>query len=50
LQTGRTKDILRVTMFLEQASVEISTLKTLCEKFELSDKLSRVLATLDQAK
>jgi hypothetical protein len=43
LQTGRTKDHARVTMFLEENEVGLETLSALAERFGLSDRLARVL-------
>lgn len=46
LQTGRTKDTLRVTMFIEQHCVALPDLKRICEKFDLVAKLTRVQNSL----
>jgi len=42
LQTGRTKDYFRVTMFLEQDSVDPSALKSVLKRYGLLDRLARV--------
>jgi hypothetical protein len=41
LQTGRTKDYLRVSMFLEQTAVDRTALKALLGRHGLLDKFSR---------
>lgn len=38
IQTGRTKDALRVTMFLEQGAVDLPRLKALLERFDLTQR------------
>ncbi|HEX4321126.1 MAG TPA: hypothetical protein VHZ52_09490 [Acidobacteriaceae bacterium] len=43
LQTGRAKDYLRVTMFLEQNEVDLGTLTALSARHGLQDRLQRVL-------
>jgi hypothetical protein len=43
LQTGRTKDYARVTMFLEENEVDLHTLSTLAARFGLSGRLTEVL-------
>ena len=43
LQTGRSKDFLRVTMFLEQGAVDVRRLQVLAERFGFEEKLARVL-------
>jgi len=42
LQTGRRKDFLRVSMFLEQERVDTETLRIVLERYGLSEKLSRL--------
>lgn len=42
LQTGRTKDYLRVSMFLEQNAVTAESLGEILERHKLSSKLARV--------
>ena len=41
LQTGRTKDYLRVAMFLEQGAVNLERLGEIIERHGLTDKFSR---------
>ena len=41
LQTGRTKDYLRVAMFMEQRAVDREQLDKICERHSLVDRLSR---------
>jgi hypothetical protein len=43
LQTGRQKDYLRVTMFLEQGSVDLEALRSLATRYELTTRLAQVL-------
>jgi hypothetical protein len=43
LQTGRSKDMLRVRMFLEQGAVELDTLKEVVSRFGLAERLAKVL-------
>jgi hypothetical protein len=43
LQTGRAKDYLRVTMFLEQNEVDLGALTALSARHGLQDRLQRVL-------
>jgi hypothetical protein len=43
LQTGRLKDYLRVTMFLEQGHVDLEVLRSLAERYELTTQLARAL-------
>jgi hypothetical protein len=42
LHTGRSKDYLRVRMFLEQGAVDEAALQALLARFELSDRLKKV--------
>lgn len=42
LQTGRAKDYLRVSMFLEQDAVDEDALNGLVERYELVDRLDKV--------
>lgn len=46
LQTGRTKDYLRVSMFLEQNAVSTDSLGDIFERHKLSGKLARVRAII----
>ncbi|MCY7388111.1 MAG: hypothetical protein LH481_08605 [Burkholderiales bacterium] len=41
LQTGRTKDYLRVAMFLEQREIDLEQLETIVERYGLVDRLSK---------
>ena len=41
LQTGRTKDYLRVAIFLEQSAVDLERLGEIVERHGLTDKLTR---------
>ena len=43
LQTSRAKDDLRVRMFLEQKQVDITNLRKLSERFELTQRLERLI-------
>ena len=43
LQTGRPKDYLRVTMFLDQDEVDLAALRRLAEQHGLAKQLKRVL-------
>jgi hypothetical protein len=49
LQTGRAKDLLRVSMFLEQKQVNVETLRKLAERFGLSDRLRKVERLSDES-
>jgi hypothetical protein len=42
LETGRTKDYLRVNMFLEQAAVNIEALKAVGARYGLSEKVANI--------
>jgi len=42
LETGRTKDYLRVNMFLEQAAVSVESLKLVGARFGLSEKVANI--------
>jgi hypothetical protein len=42
LDTGRIKDYYRVSMFIEQQSVDIDILKELVSKYELEEKVKNV--------
>jgi len=42
LQTGRSKDYLRVSMFLEQGAVDPQALLSLAERFGLADRMGKV--------
>jgi hypothetical protein len=42
LQTGRSKDYLRVRMFLEQDAVDVDALEVLLERFGLSERMAKV--------
>jgi hypothetical protein len=42
LQTGRSKDYLRVAMFLDQDAVDPQTLLSLADRFGLADRMRRV--------
>ncbi len=42
LQTGRTKDFLRVSMFLEQDAVDRGALQVVVRRYGLSDRLTKV--------
>ena len=42
LQTGRSKDYLRVTMFLEQKAVDVEALRRIAHKYGLETGLDRV--------
>ncbi len=44
LQTGRPKDYLRVSMFLEQDAVDKDELAEVVQRFGLADRLARVQA------
>jgi hypothetical protein len=44
LQTGRSKDHLRVTMFLEQGRVDVVRLQAMLERYGLVDRLNRLKA------
>ena len=46
LQTGRTKDYLRVTMFLEQGVVNLELLSDILKRYDLTDRLVRAQAIL----
>ena len=48
LQTGRTKDYLRVVMFLEAQAVDRSRLEALLEQHNLSNRLNRVDAMMQR--
>ncbi len=41
LQTGRTKDYLRVAMFLEQRAVDVNLLNDVLERYKLQGKFAR---------
>jgi hypothetical protein len=43
LQTGRAKDFARVMLFLEENEVDLGALSALAARFELSERLRRVL-------
>jgi hypothetical protein len=43
LQTGRAKDVLRVTMFLEQGRVDLDALRAVAERYGLTTQLTQVL-------
>lgn len=45
-QTGRTKDILRVTMFLEQGKVDRTMLSALVHRFRLANATARIPSEL----
>jgi hypothetical protein len=45
LQTGRVKDYARVSMFLERGAVDQDALAGLAERYELLDRLKKVLET-----
>ena len=47
LQTGRTKDYLRVTMFLEQRAVEPKLLEDLVKRHDLTDRFSRAKSIIE---
>jgi hypothetical protein len=42
LQTGRKKDYLRVSLFLEQGAVDVAALNGLVERYGLTDRLKKV--------
>lgn len=46
LQTGRTKDYLRVAMFLEQGVVNPELLSGILKRYDLTDRLARAHAML----
>ena len=48
LQTGRTKDYLRVVMFLEAQAVDRARLEALLEQHNLSNRLNRVDAMMQR--
>jgi hypothetical protein len=43
LQTGRAKDYLRVSLFLEQGAVDLADLNAVIERYGLVDRLKKVL-------
>jgi hypothetical protein len=43
LQTGRAKDYLRVSLFLEQGAVDVAALNRVVERYGLVERLNRVL-------
>jgi hypothetical protein len=47
LQTGRGKDMLRVSMFLEQKAVDIAKLRNMADRFGLSGRLAKVESMFD---
>jgi hypothetical protein len=46
LQTGRAKDYLRVSLFLEQGAVDEDALTALAERYELVERLKKAKETL----
>ncbi len=48
LNTGRTKDYLRVAMFLEQKAVDLSLLHTIVEQHKLTGKLARAQSIIEE--
>jgi hypothetical protein len=43
LDTGRPKDFYRVSLFLEAAAVDVAALKSLLRRFQLEDRIAKVL-------
>jgi hypothetical protein len=48
LNTSRTKDYLRVAMFLEQKAVDLSLLHAILERYKLTGKLARARAIIEE--
>lgn len=49
LEAARSKDYLRVTMFLEQNAVDRAALRELCKRHGLNDQLKKVMAEIGGA-
>ena len=47
LETGRSKDYLRVEMFLEQKQVDLVSLRIMAGRFNLGDRLAKAEAMAD---